>query len=112
MQARADEVRGIAADVEQGVRSVADDCVEALRAVESRRLLQLQSQADGLGRALQAVQRCAEAAAAACVGDDAPLDFLRRFRQLSDTCERLTAKPVSEDIEARRARGIPVRNKR
>jgi hypothetical protein len=103
VQSRSDEVRGIAADVERGVRGAADDCCEALRGVESRRLLQLASQADALSRALEAVQRCAEAAATACASHAPPLAFLDRFRHLSDACERLTAKPVHEDIEARRA---------
>jgi hypothetical protein len=101
VQSRSEEVRGIAADVERGVRAAADDCCEALRGVESRRLLQLASQADALSRALEAVQRCAEAAATACASHEPPLAFLDRFRHLSDACERLTAKPVQEDIEAR-----------
>ena len=101
MQARADELRGIARETERGVRSAAEDCVEALRGAEARRLLQLQAQADELRRQLEAVQRCAEAAAVACAGSEPPLAFLDKFATLSDACERLSAKPVREHIEAR-----------
>jgi hypothetical protein len=101
VQARADELRGIARETERGVRGAAEECVEALRGVEARRLLQLQAQADELRRQLEAVQRCAEAAAVACAGSEPPLAFLDKFATLSDSCERLSAKPVREHIEAR-----------
>jgi hypothetical protein len=101
VQARADELRGIARETERGVRSAAEECVEALRGAESRRLLQLQAQMDELRRQLEAVQRCAEAAAVACAGSEPPLAFLDKFATLSDACERLSAKPVREHIEAR-----------
>jgi hypothetical protein len=102
VQARAEEVRSAASEVERGVRDSAEDCCEALRAVEARALLALRAQADDLARALEAVQRCAEGAAAACAArNEPPLSFLERFRPLSDACERLTAKPLSQDIQAR-----------
>jgi hypothetical protein len=103
VNARSDEVRGISAEVERGVRALADDVADALRACEARRLLQLQAQAEELRRALGALQRCAEEAAAACAAPHPPLAFLERFRALSDACERLTAKPMREDIEVRPA---------
>ncbi len=101
MQGRADEVRAIAAEIERGVRAAADDAIEQLRAAEARRGALLQAQTDELGRSLEALERAAEAAAAACSAAEPPLAFLQRFRSLSDTCERLTLKPMREDIEAR-----------
>jgi len=99
VQARADELRGIARETERGVRGACEECVEALRGAEARRLLQLQAQGEELRRQLEAVQRTAEAAAQACAGAEPPLAFLDRFAQLSDACERLSAKAVREHIE-------------
>jgi hypothetical protein len=96
----------VASEVERAVRTAAEEALEGLRAAELRRGALLQAQADELERALEALERTAEGCGAACAASEPPLAFLQRFRALSDTCERLTLKPLREDIEARRARAL------
>lgn len=100
MQARADDVRSVAAGFERGVRAQAEDALDALRAAEARRTAVLASQSEELRRSLDALERCVEAAASACASSsDDPLPFLHRFRELSDACQRLVGKPVDEGID-------------
>jgi len=99
VQSRSDEVRALAAEVERGVRARAEDALEALAAVEERSASLLQAHAAELRRQLDSLERCAEEAGGACEEASPPLDFLQRFRPLCDACERLSLKPVREEIE-------------
>lgn len=101
VQGRADELRAVAADVERAVRCSADDAVEQLRGLEARRQALLAAQVEELMHSVEALDRAAESAAAACAAAERPLVFLQRFRALTDACERLALKPLREDIEVR-----------
>ena len=93
-------MRALADEVERGVRARAEDALEALAAAEARCALRLQSHAAELRRQLDALERCAEEANSACEDAAAgPLDFLQRFRPLCDACERLSLKPLRQELD-------------
>ena len=96
-------MRRCAAEVERDVRASAAERCDAVRLIEARRLLVLNGQEEELRRALDAVQRCADAAAAACSAPLPPLRFLQRCPALADAAERLAVKPVREGTEVKLA---------
>jgi len=98
VSARSEELRRCAETVERRVRDSAEDSLEALSAVEARAAALLQAQAADVRRQLEATERCAADVRAALESSGPPLAFLQAFRPLSDACERLALKPLSEEL--------------
>lgn len=94
----------MAAAVDRETRAEAEEGLDSIKSSEARALLLLQQQSDDLTRHLHAIQRVADEVAAATSAAESPLRFLERFRALADACDRLSAKPFREEIEARQTR--------
>lgn len=92
--------------MDRETRAEAEEGLDSIKSAEARALLLLQQHSEDLSRHLHAIQRVADEVAAATSAAESPLRFLERFRALADACDRLSAKPFREDLEARSRRQI------